>query len=107
MNKVKKAIIAFCILLLISGIVACGKKNDTDSSSKEETSTSSSEDKKGFFDASFTVDTAIGYSDGNDNNWAYGNQRKEFSADDDCYVRVGSKAITDKKKGVDEKIKVG
>ena len=66
MNKVKKAIIAFCILLLISGIAACGKKNDTDSSSKEETSTSSSEDKKGFFDASFTVDTAIGYSDGNE-----------------------------------------
>ena len=106
MNKVKKAITVFCILLLISGIAACGKKNNTDSSSKEETSTSSPEDKKGFFDASFTVDTAIGYSDGSDNNWAYGNQRKEFSADDDCYVRVGSKAITDKKKGVDEKIKV-
>ena len=106
MNKTKKLLSLILMLLLITGVAACGKKENSDSSSAEETTTASSEDKKGLFDASFTVDTAIGYSDGNDNNWAYGNQRKKFSADDDCYVRVGSTAITDKKKGVDEKIKV-
>ena len=106
MKMGRKVMLMICMALFAMSLVACSKKEKTDNSSNTETTANSSEDKKGFFDASFTVDTAIAYSDGSDNNWAYGNQRKEFSADDDCYVRVGSTAVTDKKKGVDEKIKV-
>lgn len=64
------------------------------------------EEKKGFFDASYTTETTIAYSAGNDSDWSYGNQRKEFPIDDACYVRIASTAITDKNKGVDNEIAV-
>lgn len=64
------------------------------------------EEKKGFFDASYTTETTIAYSAGNDSDWSYGNQRKEFPIDDACYVRIASTAITDKNKGVENEIAV-
>ncbi len=121
----QRAVVIICMFILAFSMAACGKKDDVNKDSNSEPAettettenTDSSkedkkeedkkeEEKKGFFDATFTVDTTISYSDGNDNNWAYGNQRKEFSATNDCYVRVGSTAITDKKKGVDEVVTV-
>lgn len=63
-------------------------------------------EEKGWFDPSYRVDTSINYSAGDDSDWSYGNQRKEFSSQDSCYVRVGCTAITDKNKGVDHEIVV-
>ena len=55
---------------------------------------------------SYSVNTTIAYSAGDDSNWSYGNQRKEFSNKDDCYVRIATTTIADKKKGVDHEIMV-
>lgn len=45
--------------------------------------------------------TTISYSAGDDSNWAYGNQRKEFPDNENCYVRVGSTVISGKGKNED------
>lgn len=45
--------------------------------------------------SSFSVDTSIFYSAGNDGNWSYVNQRKEFPNNEACYVRIASTAMTD------------
>lgn len=42
----------------------------------------------------FSVDTSIFYSAGNDGNWSYVNQRKEFPNNEACYVRIASTAMT-------------
>lgn len=41
-----------------------------------------------------SAQTNILYMAGNESNWSYGNQRKEFSNFEACYVRIGSTAIT-------------
>ena len=102
----KMALSIICMLVVIGNFCICEKEIRANSFSETSTATAPIETRIQIFDVTYTVDTAIAYSDGNDNNWAYGNQRKEFSADDDCYVRIGSTAVTNKKKGVDEKIKV-
>lgn len=43
---------------------------------------------------SLSVDTSIFYSAGNDGNWSYVNQRKEFPNNEACYVRISSTATT-------------
>jgi hypothetical protein len=89
----------------------CGKADENAEPSdvvmeSQEEQSSSSEEKKGWFDASYTTETTISYSAGNDSDWSYGNQRKEFPDNEKCYVRIASKAITDKKGGIDNEINV-
>lgn len=52
------------------------------------------------------IDTTISYSAGEEDNWAYGNQRKEFPKNKACYVRVSSTALYDKFFGDSEEIEV-
>ena len=51
-----------------------------------------------------SVETTISYSSGEEDNWAYGNQKKEFPLDSPCYARVGCTAIVDKFFGSPEEI---
>lgn len=54
----------------------------------------------------FSADTTIHYSSGEDSEWAYGNQQKEFPGDETCYVRIGCLPISDIDKGADTEITV-
>ena len=54
----------------------------------------------------FSADTTIHYSAGDDSEWAYGNQQKEFPGDEHCYVRIGCIPISDIKEGIDAEIVV-
>lgn len=54
----------------------------------------------------FSIETSIYYSPGDNSDWTYGNQQKEFSGDKNCYVRIGSTTVTDIKAGVDSEIVV-
>lgn len=83
---------------MVSG---CGKKG-ADSGSSSETETQIEE--KDYL----SVETSIHYSAGDDGNWSYQNQRKEFPDNEACYVRIASTAITDGflGKGVDDEIEV-
>lgn len=81
-------------LILLVVLTGCGKTEEE------------KDDKKGFFDPSYTADTSVSYSTGSDSDWSYGNQRKEFPDAKACYVRISSKAITDKRSGVDKEITV-
>ena len=106
-NKRFKMLFAVGVILSIFSFTACestGEENKSNSENEQMQETE--EEKKGFFDASYTTETTIAYSAGNDSDWSYGNQRKEFPIDDACYVRIASTAITDKNKGVDNEIAV-
>lgn len=95
-----------CDIIYFS-FTACGSTGEENKSNSEsEQMQETEEEKKGFFDASYTTETTIAYSAGNDSDWSYGNQRKEFPIDDACYVRIASTAITDKNKGVENEIAV-
>lgn len=83
-------------ILALGMLTGCGKSNDTDAIESTETI---SEEKE-----YLSVNTTIAYSAGDDSNWSYGNQRKEFPGDEACYVRLGSTAISSKSKGVGEEI---
>lgn len=54
----------------------------------------------------FSAETSIYYSAGDSKEWAYGNQQKEFSSDENCYVRINSVLTSDIKEGVDTEITV-
>lgn len=54
----------------------------------------------------FSADTTIYYSSGEDSEWAYGNQQKEFPGDETCYVRIGCLPVSDIKEGEDTEIVV-
>lgn len=54
----------------------------------------------------FSTETAIYYLAGDNSDWTYGNQQKEFPGDKNCYVRIGSTTVTDIKSGVDSEIVV-
>ena len=105
-NKRFKMLFAVGVILSIFSFTACGSTEENKSNSENEQMQETEEEKKGFFDASYTTETTIAYSAGNDSDWSYGNQRKEFPIDDACYVRIASTAITDKNKGVDNEIAV-
>lgn len=106
-NKRFKMLFAVGVILSIFSFTACGStEEENKSNSENEQMQETEEEKKGFFDASYTTETTIAYSAGNDSDWSYGNQRKEFPIDDACYVRIASTAITDKNKGVDNEIAV-
>lgn len=53
----------------------------------------SKEPAEGMFDPWFAAKTSIAYSSGTDSEWAYGNQRKEFTSSKPCYVRVSSSIV--------------
>lgn len=92
------ALIVSLILLSMTVLVSCKKD-------KVESSNASAKviiEEKDYL----SVDTAISYSAGNDSNWSYGNQRKEFPSDEACYVRIASTAISSKGKGVGNEITV-
>lgn len=96
-NKRFKMLFAVGVILSIFSFTACGSTGEENKSNSEsEQMQETEEEKKGFFDASYTTETTIAYSAGNDSDWSYGNQRKEFPIDDACYVRIASTAITDK-----------
>lgn len=50
--------------------------------------------------------SSITYSAGSSNEWAYGNQRKEFEAGSACYVRIGEGIYANKKYNIGNSIKV-
>lgn len=97
----KKLFIILSIILLVT-VTGC-KKNDTTSSDNDKTEetvdqTKDTVEEKAYLEAS----TSISYSDGNQMNWSYGNQRKEFPKNEDCYVRIGSSVFTNKTFGKGE-----
>ena len=65
----------------------------------------------GFLNPTFDITTSVTYSSGEDSDWSYGNQRKEFSLDTKTYARISSTAIANTSilrlnKGVNQEIKV-
>jgi len=97
-------------LMLIFNLPGCNKEDVPSSGESIPDEGSLMEDEKDssrwFLSASFSVETRVSYSAGNDNDWAYGNQRKEFPISQASYVRIGSKVITDKPWGVNKEILV-
>ena len=55
---------------------------------------------------SYSAQTTINYMSGDDDEWKYVNQQKEFPASENCYVRIGCIPITDIGEGVDAEIVV-
>lgn len=97
----KKSKLWIVILLVISltmtGMLSgCSKDGDKESN---ETEVEVVEEKDYFY-----IQTTVAYSAGDDMNWAYGNQRKEFPGDGPCYIRLGTTAISTKSKGLGEEI---
>lgn len=84
-------------------LTGCGKKG-----ADPEAPDSGSEEKVVEEKDYLSVETSIYYSAGDDNNWVYGNQRKEFPNNEACYARIGSTAITTGafSKGVGDEITV-
>lgn len=94
-------IMAFVVVLMMI-LSGCGKK---DADSDVPSVTEEIVEEKDYL----SVDTSIYYSAGNDGNWSYVNQRKEFPNNEACYVRIGSTAIADGgwfSKGVGDEITV-
>ncbi|GAP39519.1 hypothetical protein [Flexilinea flocculi] len=107
-------ILVFVAILAIM-LAGCGKKDTDgqatgDASTKVDTEESVSVSQEAVVEEKnfLSVYTNISYSAGNDSDWSYGNQRKEFPNNDACYVRIGSTAITNGllEKGVDDEITV-
>ena len=89
MRQIKKYIVLICCVSMMLTLYSCGlpfgkKKVDTH----------------------FSASTNISYSSGSDSNWSYGNQRKEFPKDDECYARIGSTVVAEKKSGRNKNITV-
>lgn len=84
-------------------LTGCGKKS-ADSEAPDSSSEEEVVEEKDYL----SVETSIYYSAGDDNNWVYGNQRKEFPNNEACYARIGSTAITTGafSKGVGDEITV-
>lgn len=82
--KCKSLISIILVLVMISTmLVGCGEKTPT-----------------------YTADTTINYMSGDDSDWKYVNQQKEFPGDEHCYVRISCTPVTDIKEGVDAEIVV-
>lgn len=54
----------------------------------------------------FSSKTTINYMSGDDSDWKYVNQQKEFPGDENCYVRIGCIPVSDISEGVDAEIVV-
>lgn len=99
---IKRFIAIGCMFVFICSFIAFENMSDVNTANKAELTVAASSEEK----TAFIVDTTITYTDGNDNNWTYGDQKKEFSTAGNCYVRIGSIAVTDKDEGVDENLQV-
>lgn len=82
-SKFKSCFMAIFILFLAVSLSSCGNKTPV-----------------------FSTKTSIYYLAGDNSDWTYGNQQKEFPGNKNCYVRIGSTTITDIKSGVDSEIVV-
>lgn len=80
-----KSIIRFILVLvmIVTMLAGCGEKVPT-----------------------FTANTTINYMSGDDSDWKYVNQQKEFPGDEHCYVRISCTPITDIKEGIDAEVTV-
>ena len=94
-------VIAMLIAVLAVILTGCGK-DDTEDQKPADTSEEVVVEEKDYL----SVQTSISYSAGDDMDWSYGNQRKEFPNDEASYVRIGSTAISDGSfgKGVGDEI---
>lgn len=101
MLKRKSVVIIVIAAIMIVSLFGCGKK---DKEAETPTQTETVIEEKSYL----SVDTSIYYSAGNDGNWSYVNQRKEFPNGEACYVRIASTAIADGfwNKGVGDEITV-
>ena len=102
MAKKKYILIMVLTVIFALALFGCGKK---DADSDAPSATEEVVEEKDYL----SVDTSIYYSAGNDGNWSYVNQRKEFPNNEACYVRIGSTAIADGglfNKGVGDEITV-
>lgn len=101
MEKRNCAFVLAMVIILMAALPGC-KKKDNEPETPAETETILEE--KSYL----SVETGITYSAGNDGNWSYVNQRKEFPNNESCYVRVASVAITDGfwNKGVGDEVTV-
>ena len=82
-SKFKSLFTAIFVLFVAFSLSSCGKKTPV-----------------------FSTKTSIYYLAGDNSDWTYGNQQKEFPGNKNCYVRIGSTTITDIKAGVDSEIEV-
>lgn len=55
--------------------------------------TTDSNDVGGFFNADFSADTDISYSEGESVDWAYSHNKRKYPVDE-CYIRISSTPIT-------------
>ena len=102
MKIIRKVIpIILCVMMIVS-LCSCsflpfggGNKDDTTAEAAEAK-----------IDTNFSASTNVSYSAGNDSNWSYGNQRKEFPQNETCYVRVGSTVIAEKHRNIGEAVTV-
>lgn len=92
MNRV--FLIMMVSLLFLTGCASKEKTVDDERENKPEENNS------------LSITTGISYSSGEEVNWVYGNQRKEFPDNKNCYVRIASKAITEKNRYSDLPIEV-
>lgn len=80
------------VAMMTLALTGCGEDKETDT---EETVEPEIVEEKDYL----SIQTTVAYSSGDDMDWAYGNQRKEFPGDEACYIRLGTTAISEKNKG--------
>ena len=93
----KKTIYLLIILMFL--LTGCSKDNAEDSDNEAVPSVEDQTedyDTEAVTNTAYSAQTTIHYSSGEDSNWAYGDLRKEFPAEKDCYVRVTNKVIRNK-----------
>lgn len=101
MKTIKRIVSLLLCGVIVFSLCGCSSpfgKKDNDSAEKPP-----AEEK---IDTFYNANTNVSYSSGRDNNWSYGNQRKEFPQNEACYVRISSTVITEKNKGVGTDITV-
>lgn len=95
-RKLVSVMLLIITMVMMGMLSGCGKGGEKESNETEEEVI----EEKDYLN----VQTTVAYSAGDDMDWAYGNQRKEFPGDEPCYIRLGTTAISTKKKGVGEEI---
>ena len=107
MIKKNKSWIKMLVLITVMmfSLSGCGEDEETNDSNKTEKEVVEETEAVEEIDY-LSMQTTIAYSSGDDMDWAYGNQRKEFPGDEACYIRLGSTAISKKGKGVGTEIEI-